>query len=72
MCISFRCVLCALLCEGSYTLYLHCQVLSCTQTHRQTEASWLYGESAICSDLCKTVNSVLGWLPLAPTSPLAQ
>lgn len=62
------CVLC-LLCAGSYTVYLHCQVLSCTQTHRQTEASWLCRESAICSDLC---NPGLGWLPPAPTSPLAQ
>lgn len=61
------CVLC-LLCAGIYTLNLHCQVLSCTQT----EASWLCGESASCSDLCKTVNPGLGWLSLAPTSLLAQ
>ena len=48
-----------------------CTARSCP-AHRQTEASWLCRESAICSDLCKTVNPGLGWLPLAPTSPRTQ
>lgn len=62
MYITPQCVLC-LLCEGIYTLYLHCQVLS--RTHRETEASWLWTESASCCDLCKTVNSRLGCLSLS-------
>lgn len=47
----------------SCTLYLHCQVLSCTQ---ENESQLACRESAICSDLCKTVNPGLGLLPLAP------